>query len=156
MAKGGARARSGPAPDADALRRERDEGDWTVLPSAGREGDPPAWPLADPTDRERSLWAQEWKRPQAIMWERNGQELEVALYVRAVIAAEQHGAATNTRTLVKQLMEALGVSVPGMLRNRWRIERDGDEAPTVATNGATKDASGSARKRFTVVDGTGS
>jgi hypothetical protein len=35
------------------------------------------------------VWAGEWRRPQAVMWERFGQELEVALYVRCLVRAEQ-------------------------------------------------------------------
>lgn len=120
MPKGGARARSGPPPDPESLTQA--DGEWTILPAAGREGDAPGWPLAQAIERELDLWADEWTRPQAIMWERQGQELEVALYVRSLVTAEAHNAPTNTRTLVRQQMEALGISVPGMLRNRWRIE----------------------------------
>ena len=122
MPKGGARARSGQAPDPEALRRERDKpGDWTTLPAEGRAGDPPEFPLADESEREAVLWAREWRRPQAVMWERNGQELEVAMYVRTVALAERRDAPVNARTLVRQQQEALGLSMPGLLRNRWRI-----------------------------------
>lgn len=47
MPRGGARLRSGPPPDMNALRRERDGKDWTKLPAAGRTGDPPPWPLPE-------------------------------------------------------------------------------------------------------------
>lgn len=159
MAKGGARARSGPAPDPEALRRDRadDAAGWVVLPAAGRQGKTPAWPLAAPmgdvtlTDeegketterallvevetRELEVWAGEWRRPQAVEWERNGQELEVALYVRSLVSAEDPAAKANARTLVKQQQEALGISLPGLHRNRWRIaempqESSGARAP---------------------------
>lgn len=123
VAKGGARARSGPAPDPDALRRDRasDADGWVTLPAAGRQGDAPAWPFETQSEREGVLWVGEWRRPQAVVWERNGQELEVALYVRSLIAAESRDAATMARTLVRQQQEALGLSIPGLLRNRWRI-----------------------------------
>jgi hypothetical protein len=52
MAKGGARARPG-RPDPQALRRDRDDGDWTTLPAEGRKGKPPKWPLTKATARER-------------------------------------------------------------------------------------------------------
>lgn len=146
MSKGGPRARSGPPPDPSALTYN--EAEWTVLPAAGRDGDTPAWPLAQVRPRELELWLEEWKRPQAVMWERQGQELEVALYVRSVVAAENHEASTAARTLVKQLMEALGISVPGLLRNRWRI------APAPATDaGAAPVAATSSRARLAVVPG---
>ena len=148
MAKGGARANSGPPPDPFALRRDRkDDAKWTTLPADGRKGKPPVWPLAEQTDRESTLWATEWRRPQAVMWERNGQELEVALYVRSVVAAEQLDAPTNARTLVRQQQEALGISLPGLARNHWRIAGD---AETVAAKAGPRAPS---RGRFTVVPG---
>ena len=119
--RGGARARSGPAPDPNALRREKDSSDWTTLPAEGRDGPVPEWPLADQTKREETLWEKEWVRPQAVEWERNGQELEVAMYVRNLIAAERHDAAANIRNLLRQQQEALGISLPGLSRNHWRI-----------------------------------
>lgn len=122
MGSGGARARSGPAPDPEALRRERgsDPG-WHVLPVTGRPGPAPEWPLPEPSERERQLWAQLWVKPQATRWEVLGQELEVALYVRRFVAAEQHGASSSAVVVVRQLGEALGLTIPGLLRNRWQI-----------------------------------
>jgi hypothetical protein len=110
----GGHSRSGPPSDPRALRRERDGLEWVTLPAAGRAGPAPTWPLADQTDRERTLWAREWRRPQAVVWERNGQELELALYVRSVGAAERVDATAAMRTLVRQQQEALGISVPGL------------------------------------------
>ena len=120
MGSGGARARSGPAPDPEALRRERgtDPG-WHVLPVTGRSGPPPQWPLPDPSDRERELWATLWRKPQATRWEVLGQELEVALYVRRFVAAERPDASSSAVVVVRQLGEALGLTIPGLLRNRW-------------------------------------
>ncbi len=149
--RGGARARSGPAPDPDALRRERDGDSWVTLPVEGRKGNAPAWPLSAKSKRESTLWGREWKRPQAIEWERNGQEVEVALYVRSLAAAEKLDAPTNLRTLVKQQQEALGISLPGLARNRWRI---GEGTAAAATSKPTP-AAAQGRNRFKVVQGGG-
>lgn len=148
MAKG-VHGRSGPAPDPDALRRERDSGSWITLPAEGRKGRAPKWPLAKQTAREKALWSREWKRPQAVMWERNGQELEVAIYVRSIVAAEKFDAPTNARVLLRQQQEALGLSIPGLARNRWKI------APRAEEKGSTprRTAAPSSRARFKVVDG---
>lgn len=126
MSSGGVRARSGPAADPNALRRDRkdDQRGWTDLPAEGRGGPAPVWPLEGFADRERELWDAEWRRPQAVMWERTGAELEVALYVRRLAEAEKPGAATNLGTLVKQLMEGLGISQDGLAKRRWRIVAD--------------------------------
>lgn len=150
MPRGGARARSGPAPEPNALRRERDTGEWVELPASGRENDPPEWPLERPTSRELELWASEWRRPQAIMWERNGQAVEVAMYVRALVDAESPRASVAARTLVRQLMDSLGISVPGMRAARWKIV---DEVEPQAQG--RPEGRPSARERLKVVDGGG-
>ncbi len=147
MASGGARARSGPPPDPNALRRERDSGDWVTLPEDGRKGRAPAWPLAGQTERESSLWDAEWKRPQAVMWERHGLEVEVAIYVRTLTAAESPDASPPMRTLLRQQQEALGLSLPGLARNKWRI--GAAEKPQTKRRPQRP----SARDRFTVVAG---
>jgi hypothetical protein len=73
------------------------------------------------------------------MWEANGQELEVALYVRSVRAAERSRASVAMRTLVKQQQEALGLSLPGLARNRWIIAPNAAEPSvrSVAPTGST-------------------
>lgn len=124
MASGGARARSGPAPDPNALRRERDAGEWTTLPAEGREGATPDWPLTEPTEREAGLWERLWRMPQALMWERYGQEIEVALYVRRLSEAEVLESKVNLSTLVRQMADSLGLTTPGLRANRWKIARD--------------------------------
>ncbi len=147
MASGGARARSGPAPDPNALRRDRDSSEWVTLPSAGREGPPPAWPLEDPRGQELELWAREWARPQAVEWERNGQQLEVALFVRAVVTAEGGKATAADRSIVQRKMNDLGLTVPGLRANRWRIGEA--SAPVEQPKGKRRP---SARARLKVVD----
>ncbi|CAN5497447.1 hypothetical protein BH24ACT5_BH24ACT5_21320 [soil metagenome] len=86
------------------------------------------------------------------MWERNGQELEVAMYVRSLVDAESHDASVASRTLLKQLQEALGLSIPGLLRNRWRISCD-DVAPSRKSKSIQE--GGSMRERLRVVAGGG-
>lgn len=124
MGSGGARARSGPAPDPNALRRERDQGEWTILPASGRTTPPPAWPLLGQSEREEELWERMWRKPQALMWERLGQELEVALHVRNLALVELPGAPVNLGTLVRQQQDSLGLTTPGLRANRWRIPGD--------------------------------
>lgn len=125
MTSGGARARSGPAPERNAIRNGRAGADWIRLPASGRKGEPPPFPLPRRTKRELAVWDQEWHRPQAIMWESSGQELEVALYVRTLVEAEHRGAAASIRTLLVRMQEHLGLSQPGLARNRWTIVEDG-------------------------------
>lgn len=56
MPRGGARVNSGPAPDPNALRRDRksDQGQWRTLPSkCSRKA--PAWPLLEDVTRRAKL-----------------------------------------------------------------------------------------------------
>jgi len=116
---------------------------------SGRVGDPPLWPLTDATSRELELWVAQWSRPQAIMWEQNAQEVEVALFVRALVDAERPGATTASRTLVRQLLEALGLSVPGLRQARWKIVDTASVEHDSSRPG--RRAKGSARDRLKVV-----
>jgi hypothetical protein len=148
MGKGGARSNSGPPPDPNALRRDR-EGEWLTLPANGRQGDPPRFPLLDPTLREWDLWTEMWAKPQAAVWEKRGLEHEVALFVRRLAEAESPAAPATIGTLVRQMMDSLGLTTPGMRNNRWQIAED--------ELGAARDAQGpkrdvpSSRARFTRV-----
>lgn len=114
---------SGPAPDPNALRRDRktDAAGWRVLPADGRPDDAPEWPLTEPADRERDVWDDLWEKPQAVMWEELGQALEVALFVRTLVEAEQVDARVDVKKMVRGYLDSLGLSVQGMLRNRWKI-----------------------------------
>lgn len=131
---------SGPPPDPNALRRDRpkDKDGWTTLPAEGRRGRAPGWPLAQlavsPLDesgriakaqhrRELDMWQRVWKLPQAVMWERLGWTVEVALYVRLVVDAER-SAATKALAEARQWSDRLGLNPAAMLRNRWRIADD--------------------------------
>ena len=155
MTSGGARTRSGPPPDPNALRRDRkSDAEWTTLPSEGRKGDPPAWPLSGQSDREAGLWRIFWARPQAMQWEKLGQDFEVALYVRNLALAEIAGAPVNLSTLLKQQGDALGLTIPGLRTNRWKIAGDqvaAKRSEKAATQQPTRSA---ARDRFKVVGGT--
>ncbi|WP_394620937.1 hypothetical protein JNUCC0626_18135 [Lentzea sp. JNUCC 0626] len=154
MSSGGARGRSGPAADPNAIRRDR-EGDWVVL--YPRTGPLPDWPLSFPASPgEATHWERLWVTPQATQWERNGQEVEVALYVRSLAEAEMPGAAANLRNLVKQLQENLGLSGIGLQRFRWKVADPNTSAtsatPSAKTPAARPDRSRpSARDRFRVV-----
>lgn len=149
MSSGGARARSGPPPQRDAIRNGRSGADWIRLPASGRQGEPPAFPLPRPTKRERAVWAVLWATPQALMWEGAGQEREVANLVRTQVEAEQRGASAALRALVLRMEEHLGLSQPGLARNRWIIVDDAQVAgPAPAEGGAPPIAFSDARDRL--------
>lgn len=145
----GGHGRSGPPRDPNALRRDRDNDTWTTLPPE-RKGRAPAWPLPDQLKREAELWRKLWKLPQAVMWERDHQEMEVALYVRHFVDAEGLDGSVAARTLVVRMMEMLGLSQPGLARNRWRIEAPATAPRQTRTTGDGT-ATTSVRDRLRVV-----
>jgi len=132
------------------LRRERDAGEWTELPAEGRAGEPPEWPLDGGSEREAVLWKRLWRMPQALMWERYGQDLEVALYVRQLERFERPRSPIILGTLVRQMADSLGLTTPGLRANRWRIGRvEAAQSESPSSNGGRR----SARDRLKVVDG---
>ncbi|MBR8638602.1 hypothetical protein KEF29_03130 [Streptomyces tuirus] len=135
------------------MRRDRDAGEWTILPADGRQGATPDWPLSEQSIREAELWEALWLKPQAIMWERFGQELEVALYVRRFSEAELMDSRVNLSTLIRQMADSLGLTTPGMRANRWRITAEEPEPRAPAKRGPARRAS--ARTRLKVVPGDG-
>jgi hypothetical protein len=167
MARGGTRVGAGRPPDpesrrqmkaaerADALSQPEAYGEWTELPKSGRTGRVPAWPLPTRTNAaERKLWNRLWKMPQAIMWEHDGQELQVALYVRRFLEAEERGAPSALTNAVLRMQDALGISELGMRSLRWRIvdrtvaAKEPAAAPVARKRTAAKSSS---KARLTVV-----
>lgn len=127
MASGGARSRSGPAPDPNALRRERagDAAGWTVLPRDGRGADahPPEWPLTDMSVREAELWARFWGKPQSVIWEQEQMAEAVAMYVRLFAEAEKPHSGAENRKTVRLMMADLFLTPDSLGRAKYRIQK---------------------------------
>ena len=150
MASGGARARSGPAPDPNALRRDRkDDKAWVDLPVVPLS-DAPSFPLVDGSDVELALWAEWWLKPQAHMWAALGLKWQVAAYVRAFVESVTPDASAGLKTAVLRQEAELGLSTVGMGSLRWKFavdelsEKRVEDAPA---RGA------SARDRFKALNG---
>lgn len=126
MSRGGARSRSGPPPDPKALRRLRkaDADGWITLPAEGREGDPPEWPLTEPTPRELVLWERWWAKPEALLWESDGSLDYVALTVRMFAEAEVVKASAENRKTVRMMMADLYLTRDAKDRARIKVALD--------------------------------
>lgn len=154
MPKGGARSRSGPPPDPSALRRARKgDAEWTILPSEGRAGEPPEWPLTEPTPRERILWERWWCKPEALLWEGDGSEDYVALTVRMFAEAEVEKASAENRKTVRMMMADLYLTRDAKARARIQVATDETAEKREAQAPAARRPS--ARDRLKVVDGDG-
>lgn len=152
MPKGGARVNSGPAPDPNALRRDRtsDAAGWTTLPAGGFDGEIPEWPLTDATGREAVLWERAWRSPQAAAWARMGWSHDVAMYVRHLGLAEAGD--MKAAGEARQWSDRLGLNPAAMLRNRWRVAPD-EVAQARASRGPAAPARASARDRLKAANG---
>lgn len=153
MPSGGSRARSGPAPDPNALRRERPgDAGWTTLPPR-REGVAPVWPLPDQSAREEQLWARFWAKPQAAIWERDALDEQVAIFVRTFAGAELVDSSVALRTLLRQLAGELLLTTPAMYAARVKIGADAvPVAPGVPVR-AAKASRSKSRLRVVAADG---
>lgn len=155
MARGGARARSGPAPTSTerSHKAKEDAQGWVTLPEDGRDGPMPPFPLSSPTDREMDLWERLWETPQAVMWEQLSQDFEVASYVRLLVRAEKPGSSAIIWGQVKQFAESLGLSVSGMARNRWTIATVNDQGEDQPANGPAVSPVVDLKERLKAVQG---
>lgn len=125
MPRGGARNRSGPAPDPNSGRSERRGFKLTALPSEGYRGEVPDFPLPGPSDREIEVWESLWRTPQACAWSmQSWRWLNVADLVRLQVRGEAHDAPVNIATVVRQLRADLGLTPAGLKENGWAIAVD--------------------------------
>lgn len=138
MASGGARARSGPAPDPDSYRSQNR--DWIDLPAGGFAGVVPEFPLGDALTVEVALWDELWLKPQAHAWNALGLKFQVAAYVRAFLESVQADASAGLKTAVLRMETELGISIAGMKQNLWRIA-DGSESAVVSGKPAARKTS---------------
>lgn len=109
----------GPAPKPAGQRRRTNAAPGTVLlPAEGRSGAAPKWPLdvAMP-----SSWAELWRLPQAVAWERLHLVRVVARYAAALTVAESPEGSAAILGEVRQLEDRLGLSPMAMLKLRWEI-----------------------------------
>ena len=117
--------------DPNALRTDRrssEKDGWTLLPAEGRKGDPPAWPLTSPSDRESDLWASFWRKPQAVVWERESLVEIVALFVRQFAEGEVPKSSAENRKTIRLMLGDLYLTPVSMRNAKLRIATDEVEA----------------------------
>lgn len=131
MARGGARARSGPAPDPRSGRSEARGLSFRMLDPAGYEGKAPSFPIPSLVDeqgkvskvsrRERQIWRGLWKTPQAIAWvEQSWRWRMLAEYCRLTAMCELDPNAAMIGQL-HRYRDQLGLSPAGLKENGWLI-----------------------------------
>lgn len=138
----GARLNSGPAPDPNALRRNRpgDAASWRTLPPTGLQGDIPDWPaeIEKASVQELALWTRLWREsPQAHIWKSHRLDIQVATYVRTALYAATIGARAPYLTAVRQQSEGLLLTPASLRSSRYKIAGDApEEVPQADPDGA--------------------
>lgn len=95
------------------------------LPAEGRKGETPLWPLPGRTSAaEREAWAQLWRTPQAVAWERLGWTRTVARYCRVMVRSERPGMTAAVLAQASRLETELGLTPKAMRLLLWTISRD--------------------------------
>ena len=172
MVSGGARARSGPAPDPDSYRSLSK--DWVELPAGGFAGDVPEFPLPKVSiyneywedkkkireyddaetaafrESEVELWEALWRKPQGAAWASLDLQYQVAAYVRAFLESTKADATAGLKTAVLRMETELGISVAGMRQNGWRIADAPSSASAPVAPAARQTSSGDWLKAVTV------
>ncbi|WP_313547498.1 hypothetical protein [Corynebacterium sp.] len=107
----------------EVSRSQRVKRTLVRLPAKGRTGAVPKWPLSG---RAQKGWAQLWRLPQAVMWERQQSYFAVARYLRLRNAVDAVGSAEAIRPSLlaelRHLETALGLNPKGLQVLGWEIE----------------------------------
>jgi hypothetical protein len=98
---------------------------------------------------ERALWRRLWRLPQAVAWEREKYDREVAQYVRWKTLAEAGDLHASKEA--RMLADRLGLNPAALLRLRWEVVAD--ELGAARQERAAAAAPVRATRRFKVVDG---
>ena len=146
MARGGARNRSGPAPDEASERSERRGYKLTELPAEGFDGPVPEWPLPrhvdavddeasqrahdaaeDVDDREAELWTWAWRTPQACAWSLPSESWRaqiVARWVRQAVLCEGFSAKAADHGQLHRYADQIGLTTAGLREMGWKVAVD--------------------------------
>lgn len=84
----------------------------------------PEWPLTEATTRELVLWDRWWRKPEAVIWEKDGSADYVALTVRMFAEAEAEKASAETRKTVRMMMADLYLTRDSKDRAGFRVVSD--------------------------------
>ena len=162
MTSGGARNRSGPAPDPSSARSEKRGLRFDSLPPAGYRGRVPKFPLpgrltadgdADDRadDREAELWRWAWRTPQAAAWatpEWRWLVHSIAMWVRTAVICESAEATAADKNSLHRFADQIGLTVAGMHQLGWSVRAD-----RPAPEAKSAQAPSSSRSKLRVVNG---
>lgn len=119
---------AGRPPKANPMFPSRRVASETQLPLA-YTGPIPEWPLDDASPAELRRWCWLWRKPQAVMWVKDGIEDVIARYVRNCIILESPAgkltmATANLVSECRQQEDRMGRSPLALQRMRWQVSED--------------------------------
>lgn len=154
VGRGGARIRSGPAPKADSGRSHRRKYTVKNLPPRGRSGRSPEFPLKQITEREREIWTQLWKLPQAVAWsmpENQWMKLLVAQYARVMAYLEDSPGNASLYSNLHRFGDQIGLTPAGLAALGWSI--GDDNTADTETHSKPSMSAGGAKSRMRIING---
>lgn len=158
MPRGGARNRSGPAPQEGSERSERRGYSLTALPAEGYDGPAPEWPLTRASDREVELWERAWRTPQACAWSMPSESWRVpavALWVRTTARCEDPDAPAALLGQLHRFADQIGMTTAGLREMGWKVAVDEVGAKRADAEAKAEAAPVSSRDRMKVASGGG-
>jgi hypothetical protein len=126
MASGGARNRSGPAPDPNSGRSDARGLRLTALP-ASYDGPVPEFPLPGLSVREAEVWAETWRLPQANAWSLPSESWRVrtvAMWVRLSVRCEDPDASASLLGQLHRFADQVGLTTAGLAEMGWQVAAD--------------------------------
>lgn len=143
MPSGGARPNSGPPPNPSSATSARNAADWMTIRQRngvdenGVAFDIPSWPavLGHPLQEQQELWEQLWlNQPQAVIWEREQMQLQVATYVLAFLdyTTGRHAMSPERGGLVARLAADI-LMTPAALRSARVVVAGTADAAAIAS-----------------------
>ena len=126
MPSGGARNRSGPAPDPNSARSDRRGVSLSALP-ATYDGPVPDFPLPGLSEREADLWAEVWAGPQGNAWalpSESWRQRTVAMWVRLAVRCEQPHVPASLLAALHRFADQVGLTTAGLAEMGWRVAAD--------------------------------
>jgi len=176
MPRGGARNRSGPAPDPRSGRSDRRGISLEGLPAEGYTGAIPKFPLPKipvwweyfvdkekvrevdekateaRRKRELELWRWVWRTPQACAWIRERWRWHaVAMWVRTSALCESSDATAADKNSLHRFADQIGLTPAGLKENGWKVAADEVAAKRAVSTAGSEDDPDDVRGRFTVV-----
>lgn len=127
MPRGGARNRSGPAPDPSSGRSDQRGYKLTALPAEGYRGQVPEFPLPQASGRELEVWAEAWRTPQACAWSVPSERWRiptVAMWVRLKVRCEDPQAGAALYAQLHRFADQIGLTTAGLAEMGWRVAVD--------------------------------